>query len=527
MGKIRRNILRVTQLNAASSRSHAILGIKLAASTDDAVRISTASAIDLAGSEDNRRTENGKERMVESASINKSLFTLAKCVEAISTNSSRIPYRESKMTRILSLGQNNSLTVMILNLSPTRSYHLDTISSLNFANRTKRIEVREIENEPVFKACPRKVPSFAGSSIQRQPLRPLASTVHNASTLHASNPAQRQGDKQAKSFFVYADKVQHSNGAVRPTRGEPPIRSSPLKRPSTSDPFISSASRRPKRRSPNKLTSRPQPAMSKEAIEAIVESFLAARALDQIPIGPQPEISEEVQRRLEMLEQKIDGKDDGREQGLTFLLMAKQHAVRGEDSSALRMYTLAKEYFSDNKKLDMKMERLREKLQQKKQERRQKDTVNNQHLAKSSDSDVRRKGYRAREEDDDYQSEAAHDLEYESDVGFHYKVKTKKPRSRAVHIVSVEFETENLRTPRTKQLLEIVNTRDVSQIRLLKGVGAKKAEAIVQALCAGEEDDGEVKMIQNLGQLGRLRGIGAKAVENMRFGLQSGLNVGE
>ena len=87
-----------------SSRSHAILGIKLVVTTGDQTRISTASAIDLAGSEDNRRTENQKERMIESANINKSLFTLAKCVEAISRQDVRIPYRESKMTRILNIG---------------------------------------------------------------------------------------------------------------------------------------------------------------------------------------------------------------------------------------------------------------------------------------------------------------------------------------------------------------------------------------------------------------------------------------
>lgn len=115
------------QLNAYSSRSHAILCVKLSITTGDKTTVSTASAIDLAGSEDNRRTENGKERLVESASINKSLFVLAQCVEAISKNQSRIPYRESKMTRILSLGQNNGVTVMILNLAPVKSYHLDTL----------------------------------------------------------------------------------------------------------------------------------------------------------------------------------------------------------------------------------------------------------------------------------------------------------------------------------------------------------------------------------------------------------------
>lgn len=95
--------------------------------TGNETRVSTASAIDLAGSEDNRRTENGKERLVESASINKSLFVLAQCVEAINKKQSRIPYRESKMTRILSLGQNNGLTIMILNLAPVKSYHLDSL----------------------------------------------------------------------------------------------------------------------------------------------------------------------------------------------------------------------------------------------------------------------------------------------------------------------------------------------------------------------------------------------------------------
>lgn len=90
-----------TKLNAQSSRSHAILMVKLTQVCGDETRVSTASAIDLAGSEDNRRTENGKERLVESASINKSLFVLSQCIDAIGRGDKRIPYRESKMTRIL------------------------------------------------------------------------------------------------------------------------------------------------------------------------------------------------------------------------------------------------------------------------------------------------------------------------------------------------------------------------------------------------------------------------------------------
>ncbi|KAK4694901.1 hypothetical protein P7C71_g2756, partial [Lecanoromycetidae sp. Uapishka_2] len=327
---------------------------------------------------------------------------------------------------------------------------------------------------------------------------------------------------------VRINKGQHSN-SVRPSQDNPPRRSSPLKRPSTSDQPMSSTSRPSKRRSPNRLISKTQSAMSKEAIENIIEEkvneILATRALDQPSIAPQQEISEEVQRRLEMLEQKIDGKDDGKEQGLTFLLMAKQHAVRGEDASALRMYVLAKDYFPDNEKLNVKIERLREKLQQKKQAEVLKERSNDHHTAMSSNNDVKKKLYRSREEDGDYQAEAADNEEYESDVGFHYKAKTKKPRIRTIRVASAELETEGTQTPRTKELLEIVNTRDIRQIRLLRGVGAKKAEAIIEALCAGEEDEEAGTAIYTLEQLGRLRGVGAKTVENMRIGLQSGLTV--
>lgn len=546
-----------TKLNAVSSRSHAILGIKLAVITGDQIRISTASAIDLAGSEDNRRTENQKERMVESASINKSLFTLAKCVEAISRKDVRLPTRESKMTRILNIGQNKSLMVMILNLAPIRTYHQDTLSSLNFANRTKKIEVREIENEPVFKGCTRAVPKVTGTSLQRQPLRPLATFVHN-STL---NPLKKQGDRQAKSFSVYSDKARLSNAARIDT-----IRCSPLKRPS--DPF-SCSSRPTKRRSPDRMLFGPQPSISKEAIEKIIEDkvtdILAARALDQPSIAPQPDISEEVQKRLELLEKKIDGKDEGRQQGLSFLLMAKQNTVRGEGSSALRMYTLAKEYFPDNKKLDLKIDKLREKLRQRTPEKRQNEAVvetlesalnndrglfysdcetdkmlrlkrgasktktgtkqkkthvqggqaNAQLFTRSSTLDTVTETPEARQDDGDYETEVNdEDDPSESDGGFHYKAKTKKKGARSSR------KHNQVQTPRTKQLLDMVNARDISQIRMLRGVGAKKAKAIVQALRDADEDDSNEVIAESLEELGRLKGVGPKTVESMRMGVK-------
>lgn len=466
--------------------------------------------------------------MVESASINKSLFVLAKCVEAISQNHSRIPYRESKMTRILSLGQNNGLTVMILNLAPCRSYHLDTISSLNFANRTKKIEVREIENEPITKGCSRPVPVHAVSSVQRQPLRPLATAVHNSAV--GAKIASQKDAKPAKSFSVYSDRSRNS-GIPPHTARDPSKRSSPLKRPSDAGP--STMNRPAKRRSPDR-PHRTSAAMSKAAIEDMIEKkvtdILAARALDHSSAAPVPEISEEVQRRLDLLEQKIDVQNDSREQGLTFLLMAKQHAVRGEDKSALRMFILAKEYFPDNAKLELKIEKLQKKLKEK-QTAGEGSMEARSHGGSKEDSGRQVKeaipskaeqGRSGRQVDDEYIDEkVVSEGECDSDDSFRYRPKTKKAiKKPATSSIKHEEHVDDPDTPRTKRLLDIVNSQDVKQIRLLRGVGAKKAEAIIEALCGGEDSDGSgAVVVHSLAQLGLLRGVGTKTVENMRAGL--------
>ncbi|KAL8780256.1 MAG: hypothetical protein Q9203_000287 [Teloschistes exilis] len=521
-----------TKLNANSSRSHAILCFKVVVTTGDEVRVSTASAIDLAGSEDNRRTDNGKERLVESASINKSLFVLAKCVEALSQKQARIPYRESKMTRILSLGQNSGLTVMILNLAPSRSYHLDTISSLNFANRTKKIEVREIENEPVIKGLSRAIPTLMGPTIQRQPLRPLASNIRN--TAVGDRAIFRQGDKPMRAFAVYSDKPRNSSVSIHPNK-ETSKHFSPLKRPSE----VSTFSRPAKRRSPDRPHRSPI-SISKTAIEDMIEKkvtdILAARALDPSSTPSVPGISEEVKKRLEALEQKIDGQEDGREQGLTFLLMAKKHTLRGEDKSALRMFLQAREHFPENAKLAVKIERLQSKLKGCQDYDKGSDRItivpaSNTRAGKltgkppkstDAEADTRYKGRQLI--DDDYQEDETapfSDGGYDSADSFRYRTKSKKASKKAIsNGLEPNNETDGPDTPRTKRLLSIINSRDVGQIRLLHGVGARRAEALLEALCGGEEGDGSCQVVvHSLAQLGHLRGVGFKTVEKMRSGL--------
>lgn len=358
-----------TKLNAHSSRSHAILCVKIIQTTGDEVRISTASAIDLAGSEDNRRTDNNKDRLVESASINKSLFVLAQCVEAISKKQARIPYRESKMTRILSLGQNNGYTVMILNLAPVRSYHLDTLSSLNFANRTKKIEVNEIENQPVFRGQAGKSKpdgttssSLCAPSLNRQPLRPKLNSQNIMLQEVASNTL-----KPARQFSVFSDQ---SKPSARPgtltSANSSRLSHVPGRSPKRASSEAPSVYTRPAKFSrPNEPSKRPDPALSRDAIEAMIErkvnEALAERA-DQTTVSSGDPVSDEVQRRLDILEKRVDGQGTERAEGLQYLLMAKQHQVRGEDASALKMYQLALPHFPGNEKLARKVSALQKRI---------------------------------------------------------------------------------------------------------------------------------------------------------------------
>lgn len=505
--------------------------MKVTITSPDKVRVSTASAIDLAGSEDNRRTENDKERMVESASINKSLFVLAQCVEAINKKQHRIPYRESKMTRILSLGQNNGLTVMILNLAPVRSYQLDTISSLNVANRTRKIEVREVENDPMFKGPAR--PSIRPSMGTRQPLRALTASVNvNMPAPAAKDSAEKEDGKPVKAFSVYSDKPQ-------------PKLVSQLRKPEA--PKRTSISNAPSGLPSLKTTRQPLGAQStarhddfsaariEEMVEKKVEEILAVRAVSEQSRQTQVhELNEQLKKRLEQLEQRIDGTEDARAEGLSYLLMAKQHQARGEDSSALRMYQLAAPHFPHNEKLTGKIAALKERVHAKAWEEKPHSPPKGRLGSMLSlQKDVTQTLGKRQAESHEY------DYVDQTHTGFSSDEDVHRPRHKkraAAKLGQIEEAPELLDSedpsisPRTMHILSIINSRDVSQIKLLKGVGAKKAEALVDCLCEMDQasldttDNESVSnqsqfQVNSLAQLSQLKGVGVKTVENMRQGV--------
>jgi len=567
-------ITAATKLNAHSSRSHAILRVKVTQVSGDLIRESTASAIDLAGSEDNRRTDNGKERLVESAAINKSLFVLSQCIDAISRGDRRIPFRESKMTRILSLGQNNGITVMILNLAPIRSYHLDTLSSLNVSSRAKRIEVREIENEVVFKQQPRTNSNLSNGSVVRQPLRPLANThnIHSGTVAAAAAAAAaaKASDKPVKAFNVFSDKpavkalptARPANTSIK--RAASPKQSIPTaKRPSEND----SGMRPSKITRPTQLPSltktmlaappkTAQPAISAAQIEAMVqkkvEEILAARTQaameeQEQKKQSQPEISDAVRERLEALERRIEDsrqQDDEKTEGLRFLLMARQHKERGEDTSALKMYELALPFFPGQAKLLGKIEKLKARIAMKRAGR-ESDAVATSfsggfysHSEGSPGAKRRRNKKQTRKmvyrdgdeevthDDDDYHH---HDAEADNDEASFVAERPTRPRKTSSKKQSSSPKKSNTsRTlfsidassiedgPAAQSLLDIVNSRDLAQIMTLQGFGPKKARDLVEYLNLMAEAEGR---LESLHELRAVPGLGGRAVDRAYEGL--------
>mmetsp|Transcript_95477 Transcript_95477/g.169517 ORF Transcript_95477/g.169517 Transcript_95477/m.169517 type:complete len:457 (-) Transcript_95477:7-1377(-) len=146
-----RRAVGTTNMNEHSSRSHAVVTLRIAACDSDdidgaSLTVSKLHLIDLAGSERQKATGATGDRLKEGAQINLSLSALGNVINALTEKSDKskgrhVPYRDSKLTRLLqdSLG-GNSFTVIVCNVSPAKINVEETLSSLRFAERAKKIE---------------------------------------------------------------------------------------------------------------------------------------------------------------------------------------------------------------------------------------------------------------------------------------------------------------------------------------------------------------------------------------------------
>ena len=141
----------VTLMNQTSSRSHSIftIVIECCESAGDHIRVGKLNLVDLAGSERQSKTGATGDRLKEATKINLSLAALGNVISAlVDGKSSHIPYRDSKLTRLLqnSLG-GNAKTVMCANAGPADYNYDETLSTLRYANRAKNIKNKPKINE--------------------------------------------------------------------------------------------------------------------------------------------------------------------------------------------------------------------------------------------------------------------------------------------------------------------------------------------------------------------------------------------
>uniref|UniRef100_A0A8C3N5E9 Kinesin-like protein n=1 Tax=Geospiza parvula TaxID=87175 RepID=A0A8C3N5E9_GEOPR len=152
-------------LNRHSSRSHALLTIHVRTAgspiQDPGVGTGTLCFVDLAGSERVKETGSSGELSVEANSINRSLLALGHCISLLAKprgKRTHIPYRDSKLTRLLarSLG-GSGITLMVACISPSSRCLSETLSTLHYASRARRVTTRPLANRKLLQTLEREI----------------------------------------------------------------------------------------------------------------------------------------------------------------------------------------------------------------------------------------------------------------------------------------------------------------------------------------------------------------------------------
>ncbi|KAF9579474.1 hypothetical protein BGW38_004251, partial [Lunasporangiospora selenospora] len=210
-------IVAYTNMNAESSRSHSIFVVTITQKNlaDGSVKSGKLYLVDLAGSEKVGKTGASGQTLEEAKKINKSLSALGMVINALTDGkSTHIPYRDSKLTRILqeSLG-GNSRTTLIINCSPSSYNDAETVSTLRFGVRAKSIKNKAKINQELsaaeLKALLKKVRSEAITFTQY------------IAALEGEIGIWRQGGSVAKSDWVNMDKIQSGGAGAVAVSGAP------------------------------------------------------------------------------------------------------------------------------------------------------------------------------------------------------------------------------------------------------------------------------------------------------------------
>ncbi|RPD53144.1 kinesin-domain-containing protein [Lentinus tigrinus ALCF2SS1-7] len=366
-----------TNLNSVSSRSHAILTLHV--SVVDPVHNMTLrgklNLVDLAGSENNKHTGNDAARMAESAAINKSLSVLGQVVHALNSGASRIPYRNSKLTRILqdALG-GSSVGLLICNLAPGTKFRQDTLNTLNFAVRTKNIQNKPVVNQ--------QVNAIAGPS--RSTIPPPApsgrpSLLPNMIPGHTRLPAPRPSRVPRPSSIEVID-ARSLLPPLEPVKVEPPPLPVHLTEEEINARIAKAVELEVARRLEEERARERQRREEEEAATASAsrsasmqeDSHSQDSSLQSLPSGlltpllksSRESHEDELKRRLDELEARFERANKNAVQladvlspisrkktGRAYVALARSHSNKNNLEVALNLYRKAETYVPDNVKL--------------------------------------------------------------------------------------------------------------------------------------------------------------------------------
>ncbi|KAI8969759.1 kinesin-domain-containing protein [Trametes punicea] len=367
-----------TNLNAVSSRSHAILTlyITIVDPTTNLTLTGKLNLVDLAGSENNKLTGNDLTRIAESAAINKSLSVLGQVVHALNQGTSRIPYRNSKLTRILqdALG-GNAVGLLICNLAPGIKFRQDTLNTLNFAVRTKNIQNKPVVNQQAnATALPSFLPGQSAMSVSAHSIpvsaqvtrlpAPRPSRVPRISNIMPPSHRVSLASSSLPSAVEIKDKKTEASPSVIPahlTEEEINARIAKAVEVEVARRLNEREKQRLEEEEAASAASRSQ-SMSMQDSHASSSQSLPPGLLTPL-LKQRQSHDEELKQRLEELESKFErGNKEShladvlspvsrKKTGRAYVALARAHTQKNNLQVALELYRKAEAYVPDNVKL--------------------------------------------------------------------------------------------------------------------------------------------------------------------------------
>ncbi|RID67207.1 hypothetical protein BRARA_D02298, partial [Brassica rapa] len=201
-----------TFLNKQSSRSHSLFSITIhikeaTPEGEELIKCGKLNLVDLAGSENISRSGARDGRAREAGEINKSLLTLGRVISALVEHLGHIPYRDSKLTRLLrdSLG-GRTKTCIIATVSPAVHCLEETLSTLDYAHRAKHIRNKPEVNQKMMKST--LIKDLYGE-IERLKAEVYASREKNGVYMPKERYYQEESERKAM-----AEQIEQMGGQI-------------------------------------------------------------------------------------------------------------------------------------------------------------------------------------------------------------------------------------------------------------------------------------------------------------------------